>query len=109
MWSEATVKVWVGEQRVAAVGEGNGPVNALDEALRAALTPLYPAFARIHLTDFKVRVLDGAGATGAVVRVLIDSSNGERSWTTIGVSPNVIEASWIALCDAFVYGLLLED
>ena len=109
LWSEATVKVWVGEQRVAAVGEGNGPVNALDEALRAALTPLYPAFARIHLTDFKVRVLDGAGATGAVVRVLIDSSNGERSWTTIGVSPNVIEASWIALCDAFVYGLLLED
>jgi 2-isopropylmalate synthase len=106
LWSEATVKVWVGETRVAAVGEGNGPVNALDEALRAALGQHYPELDRIHLTDFKVRVLDGAGATGSVVRVLIDSSNGETSWTTIGVSPNIIEASWSALIDAYLFGML---
>jgi 2-isopropylmalate synthase len=109
--TEATVKVWVGDERIAAVGEGNGPVNALDAALRAALSPRYPALGRIHLTDFKVRVLDGPGgageaATGAVVRVLIDSTDGDAVWTTIGVSPNIIEASWIALVDAILYGLL---
>jgi 2-isopropylmalate synthase len=107
--TEATVKVWVGHERIAAVGEGNGPVNALDAALRAALLPRYPALGRIHLTDFKVRVLDGPGGnaadTGAVVRVLIDSTDGDSVWTTIGVSPNVIEASWIALVDALVFGL----
>jgi 2-isopropylmalate synthase len=109
--TESTVKVWVGDERIAAVGEGNGPVNALDAALRAALLAHYPALGRIHLTDFRVRVLDGPGGTGAadtgaVVRVLIDSTNGDEMWTTIGVSPNIIEASWMALADAIVFGLL---
>ena len=104
--TEATVKVWVGDERLVAVGEGNGPVNALDAALRTALTGRYPQLGRIHLTDYKVRVLDGAAATGAVVRVLIDSTDGDRTWTTVGVSTNVIEASWQALVDSLVYGLL---
>ncbi len=69
----------------------------------------YPALARVHLTDFKVRILDGATATGAVTRVLIDATNGERSWTTIGVSPNIIEASWRALEESIVYGLLVAE
>ena len=73
--------------------EGNGPVNAIDTALRAALATAYPALSRVHLVDYKVRILDGATATGAVTRVLIDFTNGERSWTTIGVSANIIEAS----------------
>jgi 2-isopropylmalate synthase len=104
--TEATVKVWVGDERLVAVGEGNGPVNALDAALRSVLTERYPQLDRIHLTDFKVRVLEGAAATGAVVRVLIDSADGDRTWSTIGVSENVIEASWQALVDSLVYGLL---
>jgi 2-isopropylmalate synthase len=103
---EATVKLWVDGERIAAVGEGNGPVNALDKAVRAALGWRYPALERIHLTDFKVRVLDGVSATSAVVRVLIDSTDGENVWTTVGVDTNVIEASWQALCDSLVYGLL---
>ncbi len=104
--TEATVKIWIGDDRIAAVGEGNGPVNALDVALRRALDGRYPALNRIHLTDFKVRVLDGVAATGSVVRVLIDSTNGDESWTTVGVSENIIEASWQALLDSIVYGLV---
>jgi 2-isopropylmalate synthase len=104
--TEATLKVWVGDERLVAVGEGNGPVNALDAALRSVLVEHYPQLDRIHLTDFKVRVLEGAAATGAVVRVLIDSTDGERAWSTIGVSENVIEASWQALVDSLVFGLL---
>lgn len=107
--TEATVKLWVGDERIASVGEGNGPVNALDAALRAALLPRYPGLARIHLTDFKVRVLDSTADTGAVTRVLIDSTDGDETWTTIGVSPNVIEASWMALIDALVFGLLRQS
>ena len=103
---EATVKLWIDGERIAAVGEGNGPVNALDVAVRAALNGRYPALERIHLTDFKVRVLDGGAATGAVVRVLIDSTDGDDVWTTVGVDTNIIEASWRALIDSFVYGLL---
>jgi 2-isopropylmalate synthase len=108
--TEATVKIWVGEgdaaERIAAVGEGNGPVNALDSALRRALNGRYPALERIHLTDFKVRVVDGGAATGAVVRVLVESTDGERTWFTTGVDANVIEASWMALVDSIVWGLL---
>lgn len=104
--TEATVKVLVGDDRVIATAEGNGPVNALDAALRQAIGPVYPQLAHIHLTDFKVRVLDTNRGTGAVTRVLIDSTDGERTWTTIGVSENVIEASWSALSDSIVYGLL---
>ena len=89
--------------------EGNGPVNALDAAVRAAIGSGYPQLAKVHLTDFKVRVLDTAKGTGAVTRVLIDSTNGRRSWSTIGVSENIIEASWQALYDSLVYGLLQAD
>ena len=104
--TEATVKAWVGDQRHVHTAEGNGPVNAIDKALRVALSAAYPELGRIHLTDYKVRILDGATATGAVTRVLIDFSNGERTWTTIGVSTNIIEASWRALEEGLVYGLL---
>lgn len=104
--TEATVKLWVDGERLAAVGEGNGPVNALDSAVRRALNGRFPALSRIHLTDFKVRVVDGGAATGAVVRVLIDSTDGERVWTTVGVDSNVIEASWQALMDSLLFGLL---
>jgi len=109
--TEATVKIWLDDERIAAVGEGNGPVNALDAALRAALNGRYPALERIHLVDFRVRVLDGMSGPGvadtaSVVRVLVEHSDGENSWTTIGVSPNVIEASWDALLDGIIFGLL---
>src|SRR3954447_23739141 len=105
--TEATIKVHVDGERVIATAEGNGPVNALDTGLRSALGDRYPALTSVHLTDYKVRVLDTARGTGAVTRVLVDSTNGERSWTTIGVSENIIEASWQALYDSLVYGLLL--
>ena len=104
--TEATVKAHVGGSRVIQTAEGNGPVNAIDTALRSALTQAYPQLNKVHLTDYKVRVLDGVAATGAVVRVLIDSTNGQRSWSTIGVSENIIEASWQALSDSLVYGLI---
>ena len=104
--TSATVKVWVDDTRHLAVGEGNGPVNALDAALRNALGDIYPALDRISLTDFKVRVLDTGKGTGAITRVLLDSTDGAREWTTIGVSENIIEASWQALVDSLVYGLL---
>jgi 2-isopropylmalate synthase len=104
--TEATVKLWVGEERLIAVGEGNGPVNALDQALRRVLVGSYPYLAHIHLTDYRVRILDTEADTDAVVRVLIDSTDGDLAWTTIGVSTNIIEASWQALIDALVWGLL---
>jgi 2-isopropylmalate synthase len=104
--TEASIKVWVGDERLVAIGEGNGPVNALDAALRQVLTQRYPELGRIHLTDYRVRVLEGAAATGAVVRVLIDSTDGDRAWSTVGVDSNIIEASWQALVDSLVYGLL---
>jgi 2-isopropylmalate synthase len=106
---EATVKLWIDGERIAAVGEGNGPVNALDAAVRSALADRYPALERIHLTDFKVRVVEGGDATGAVVRVLIDSTDGDAVWTTVGVHSNVIEASWEALVDSLLYGLLRAE
>ena len=104
--TEATVKVLVGPDRMVATAEGNGPVNALDGALRAAVGSRYPALSGIHLVDYRVRVLDSARGTGSVTRVLIDSTDGNRTWTTIGVSENIIEASWQALSDSVVYGLL---
>jgi 2-isopropylmalate synthase len=104
--TEATVKVHVGGRRVIATAEGNGPVNALDRALRTALNGTYPALERVHLTDFKVRVLDTNKGTGAVTRVLIDSTDGDSIWTTIGVNENIIEASWQALLDSIQFGLL---
>ena len=104
--TEATVKVWVGEIRNVNTAEGNGPVNAIDTALREALKTSFPQLERVHLTDYKVRILDSGSATGAVTRVLIDATDGERTWTTIGVSANIIEASWRALEESLVYGLL---
>jgi 2-isopropylmalate synthase len=107
--TEATIKLHVQDQRVVATGEGNGPVNALDAALRKAIGGQYPTLAALHLTDYKVRVLDTAKGTAAVTRVLIDTTDGERSWSTIGVSENIIQASWQALADSIVYGLLVHD
>jgi len=112
--TEATVKVWVGPngpdgegaERHVWVAEGNGPVNAIDTALRKAVGRAVPDIEHIHLTDYKVRILDGGSATGAVTRVLVSATDGERDWTTIGVSANIIEASWRALEDSLVYGLL---
>jgi 2-isopropylmalate synthase len=104
--TEATLKVHVGDERVLATAEGNGPVNALDAALRKAIGSKFPELAHLHLTDYKVRVLDTEKGTGAVTRVLIDSTDGERTWSTIGVSENIIEASWEALEDSIVFGLL---
>ncbi len=104
--TEATVKVHVGDERLLSVAEGNGPVNALDAALRKAIGPMYPVLSQLHLTDFKVRVLDSARGTASVTRVLVDTTDGDRTWTTIGVSENIIEASWAALEDSIVYGLL---
>ena len=106
---EATIKLWVGDQRRITVGEGNGPVNALHNALLAATGDHYPQIDRITLTDYKVRVLDTTNGTEAVTRVLIDSTDGSRTWTTIGVSENIMEASWEALCDSIVWGLLHSD
>ncbi len=105
MLSEATVKIHIGEQRIIATAEGNGPVNALDGALRNAIQSCYPGLSSIELTDFKVRVLNQKQGTAAVVRVLIESSDGEKTWGTIGVSENIIEASWQALEDSIIYGL----
>ena len=93
-------------ERIVATAEGNGPVNALDGALRTAIRSRYPAVDGIHLVDYRVRVLDSAKGTGSVTRVLIDSTAGERTWTTIGVSENIIAASWQALSDSLVYGLI---
>jgi 2-isopropylmalate synthase len=104
--TEATVKVWVGDERHVHTAEGNGPVNAIDTALRVVLSSAYPELGRMHLTDYKVRILDGGEATGAVTRVLLTASDGRSDWTTIGVSPNIIEASWRALEESIVYGLL---
>ncbi len=108
--TEATVKVWVGDGDDAVrhvwVAEGNGPVNAIDTALRKAIGKALPELASIHLTDYKVRILDGGSATGATTRVLLSATDGEKDWTTIGVSPNIIEASWRALEDSLIYGLL---
>ena len=104
------MKVWVGEgdeaERRVWVAEGNGPVNAIDTALRKAVGTMLPELADIHLTDYKVRILDGTSATGSTTRVLLSATDGVRDWTTIGVSPNIIEASWRALEDSLVYGLL---
>ena len=104
--SEATVKLHAAGQRVISTEEGNGPVNALDRALRKALERAYPQLAKMELTDYKVRIMAGKHGTDAVTRVLIETSDREREWTTVGVHANVIEASWLALHDAVRYGLL---
>lgn len=107
--SEATIKVRVGGEAVHTAGDGDGPVNALDTALRKALEKFYPAIAKVRLVDYKVRVLDPKEGTAAKVRVLIESSDGEQIWGTIGVSENIIQASWEALVDSVEYKLLREE
>jgi 2-isopropylmalate synthase len=104
--AEATVKVCVGDQTMHTAAEGNGPVSALDAALRKALEGAYPQLKKVRLSDYKVRILDSENGTGASVRVLIDTKNGKRRWSTVGASTNIIEASWRALADAFEYALL---
>jgi len=106
--SEAFVKLNVGGTSAYTAAEGNGPVNALDNALRKALVQYFPSLANMHLSDYKVRVLDEKDATAAKVRVLIESKNTENTWNTVGVSENVIEASWEALVHSFRYALLQE-
>ncbi|HRW18955.1 MAG TPA: citramalate synthase [Dermatophilaceae bacterium] len=103
--SEATVKLTAGGQRRVATGEGNGPVNALDHALREALGPTYPELAHLELVDFRVRILDAAHGTDAITRVLIETSDGTTTWQTVGVAANIVEASWRALVDSVTYGL----
>jgi 2-isopropylmalate synthase len=109
MNSSVIIKVRVGEQEVLTVAEGDGPVNALDRAARKALERLYPAIGEIRLTDYKVRVLDSDKASAAKVRVLVESTDGREHWTTIGVSTDIIDASWRALVDAIEYKLLRDQ
>jgi 2-isopropylmalate synthase len=108
-WAEATLKVRVGGEVVHTAGEGNGPVSALDSALRKALKPHYPSVARLSLVDYKVRILNGDAGTDAVTRVLIESRNGERAWSTVGASTNIIDASWLSLADSFEYFIQFQS
>jgi 2-isopropylmalate synthase len=104
--SEATVRLLVEGERVLAVGEGVGPVHALDQALRRALADRHPELETVRLVDYKVRILDGRAGTRAVTRVLVTTADGEGEWTTVGVSDDVVTASWEALADGVLYGLL---
>jgi 2-isopropylmalate synthase len=107
IYSEAMVKVKVDGELLHTAAEGDGPVDALDAALRKALVPRYPEMRELHLVDYKVRILDGSQGTGATTRVLVDTQRGKRRWSTVGASTNIIEASWRALVDAIEYGLTL--
>ncbi len=107
IFAEAMVKVRVRGEVLHTAADGNGPVNALDTALRKALLPHYPQIASFHLADYKVRILDSQNGTKAVTRVLIDTQNGTKRWSTVGASANIIEASWRALVDSVEYGLLM--
>jgi len=101
--TEAVLKLTTASSCQHVVGEGDGPVNALDSALRKALTPVYPGISEMALVDYKVRVINSAEGTAARVRVVIESRDRNSVWSTVGVSENIIEASWIALVDAFEY------
>jgi 2-isopropylmalate synthase len=104
--SQATVKMRVGDQVMHTAAEGHGPVNALDLAVRKALHPHYPVLADVHLVDYKVRIVDEHLGTGARPRVIIESGRGSERWSTVGCSENIIEASWLALCDGLELALL---
>ena len=104
--TECTVRLTAKGVSQRVVGGGNGPVNALDDAVRQALSPAYPAVEKFELIDYRVRILDQGHGSDATVRVLIETTDGYRAWTTVGVGQNVIEASWEALCDAYIYGLI---
>jgi 2-isopropylmalate synthase len=107
--SQATIKISVGHEEELTAAEGNGPVNALDNALRKALVKFYPRINEMHLVDFKVRILEGSEGTAAKVRVLLDSMDGDEVWSTVGVSANIIEASWNALVDSIQYKLSKDE
>ena len=107
VFAEAMVKVDVEGEIFHTVAEGNGPVNALDAAMRKALAPVYPRINDFQLADYKVRILDGKNGTAATTRVLIDTQNGHKRWSTVGASANIIEASWLALADSIEYGICL--
>jgi 2-isopropylmalate synthase len=107
LFSEAMVKVRVEGEVLHTAAEGDGPVDALDAALRKALVGRYPEVNELHLVDYKVRILDGASGTAATTRVLVDTQRGNRRWSTVGASTNIIEASWRALTDAIEYGLIV--
>jgi 2-isopropylmalate synthase len=107
--SEAMVKLRIGEEVVHTAAEGNGPVNALDQAVRKALLPVYPQLSNAHLTDYKVRILDEKDGTAAQVRVLIDSADDGDTWSTVGSSTNIIQASWDALVDSLEYAILKDQ
>jgi 2-isopropylmalate synthase len=107
--SLATVKVMVNTQEILAAAEGNGPVSALDRALRKALLNFYPAIAAFQLSDYKVRILDSTSGTAAKTRVLVESGNGAQRWTTLGVSTNIIEASYQAVVEGLEYGLMMQS
>jgi 2-isopropylmalate synthase len=107
--TECTVRLTAKGQSQRVVGEGNGPVNALDHAVRNALTPAYPVVEKFELIDYRVRILDQGHGTDATVRVLIQTTDGLRAWTTVGVGQNIVEASWEALSDAYLYGLIHAD
>ncbi|PJE95889.1 citramalate synthase [Streptomyces carminius] len=104
--NEATVKLWAKGERTVSTAEGNGPVNALDRALRLALERIYPELAQMELVDYKVRILAGTHGTESTTRVLVTTGDGREEWSTVGVADNVIAASWHALVDAYTYGLL---
>lgn len=104
--ADATIKVKVGERVLHTAAEGNGPVNALDAALRKALLDVYPRLGDVNLSDYKVRILNSQNGTGATVRVLIDTNNGVSRWSTVGASTNIIEASWQALYDSIEFALI---
>jgi 2-isopropylmalate synthase len=107
MVAEAHVKLRVDGEVVHTAAEGNGPVNALDKAMRKALSGHFPMLNDFHLADYKVRILDGHGGTGAVTRVLIDTTSHLHRWSTVGASTNIIEASWLALADSIEYGVTI--
>jgi 2-isopropylmalate synthase len=107
--SEATIMVRVGDRVEHTAAVGNGPVNALDHAIRKALEKFYPELKQVKLLDYKVRILSTKDGTGALTRVLIESGDGQSKWGTVGVSENIIEASWQALVDSIDYKLLKEE
>jgi 2-isopropylmalate synthase len=106
-FADGAVKVRVAGELVHTAAEGNGPVSALDAALRKALVGAYPEVEHIHLEDYKVRIIDGREGTSAITRVLIDHGNGQDRWTTVGASPSILEASLVALVDGIEHGLWL--
>lgn len=108
IFAEAMVKIRVEGETIHTIAEGNGPVNALDAALRKGLVPIYPRLAEFQLADYKVRIIDGNNGTAATTRVLIDTQNGHKRWSTVGASSNIIEASWLALADSVEYGLMMS-